>query len=132
MAFTVPEMPLTCDIYQGPWLTKVLRVSSPCNLAVGRRVQDGELPIGIVFGMSMPTMSLLLPSGTDIRDYSTNDLDYDIVECPQGSGRWYGVLGVDDVGKGFGNEHRLAYLSKIYEFLDPTPLAGCVWPTPIP
>ncbi len=132
MAFTLPDFNLTCNVYTGPWLSKVLRVSPDCNLALARRVQLGYLPSGVVFGFAMATMSLLLPAATDVRDMSTGVPDYDIVECPAGSGRWYGVLGVDDIGKGFANEHRIAYLQKLYQALDPVGLAGCVWPIPIP
>jgi len=66
---------------------------------------------------------ILFPKLTDIRDvYNAALFDrWDTIEAPAGSGRYYGVQNVDDVGKGFTNEYRIAYVHKIG-----------VWPTPIP
>ena len=61
-------------------------------------------------------MFLLLPALTDVRYTGvggTSDSFYDIVEVPAGSARWYWVLSVDDAGKGFANEHRVAELQAI-------------------
>jgi hypothetical protein len=66
------------------------------------------------------SMYLLVPAGTDLRD-NHNLTGSDVVVVPAGSGRGYFVDQVDDLGKGFANEHRFALLSK----------AGA-WPTPIP
>lgn len=131
MAFTVPQFPLTCDIYAGPWVTKVLRLNSPCNLGQGRRVMPN-----MFFEPTAPegyttTSQLLLPALTDVRDGSCM-FDTDIVEVPAGSGRWYSVLTVDDIGKGFPNEHRFALLHKIWERLNPPEFPGADWPAPIP
>jgi hypothetical protein len=52
-------------------------------------------------------MSLLLPKGTDIRG-PQDSVAADNVEVPAFSGRWYRVVAVDDVGKGFSNEYRNA------------------------
>jgi hypothetical protein len=68
-------------------------------------------------------MTLLLPPGSDIRDGLTST-GYDAVEVPSGSGRYYTVIFVDDVGKGFPNEYRMAFLVKSDVNGD--------WPTPIP
>lgn len=131
MSFSVPDFNLTCDIYTGPWVTKSLRLSSDCNLAQGRRV----MPVWI-FENTAPaaytsTPQLLVPAGTDIRDAS-GGTDPDIVEVPAGSGRWYSVVSVDDMGKGFSNEHRFALLHKIWEGLNPVLFPGANWPLPIP
>lgn len=132
MSFTVPQMPLAVDIYTGPWLTRVLRVSTVGNLAPGRRIVDG--PFGWDGGNAVvpATVSLLLPAGTDVRDWSCAGHQTDFVEVPAGSGRWYGVLNVDDFGKGFPNEHRFAMIAKVFSFLNGTLYAGMDWPTPIP
>jgi len=132
MSFVVPSFPLAVDIYTGPWLTRVLRVSTMGNLAPGRRVfvlPDGEDP-----GVFIATMqvTLLLPAGTDVRDISTGTLHSDVIECPSGSGRWYGVQIVDDFGKGFANEHRWVMMSKIFDRLNHTEYPGLNWPVPIP
>jgi hypothetical protein len=68
-------------------------------------------------------MWLLLPALTDIRATYTNG-SFDVVDCPAGSGRIYAVVFVDDSGKGFANEHRVACLSQYN--------AAGLWPTPIP
>lgn len=52
-------------------------------------------------------MSLLLPLQTDIRGLQ-DTVSQDMVEVPAGSGRWYSVQIVDDIGKGYANEHRSA------------------------
>jgi hypothetical protein len=70
-------------------------------------------------------MVLLLPKGTDVRD-ELNATGRDGVECPAGSGRFYEVIFVDDIGKGFPNEHRGATMEKTF---GPGPTE---WPTPIP
>jgi len=135
MAFTVPVFPLLCDIWTGPWLTRSLRHSGvACNLAWGKR---GNIGLGSGYIVEDAThqipMVLLLPKLTDIWDGSgLFGAVADLVECPAGSGRWYGVSNVDDIGKGFANEHRAAVLMKMYEAIDPTRLAGLAWPQPIP
>jgi hypothetical protein len=53
------------------------------------------------------TMDLLLPAGTDIRG-TQDTVGCDIVEVPAGTGRYYWSLTVDDIGKGWPNEHRIA------------------------
>jgi hypothetical protein len=134
MAFILPAFNLTCNLYTGPWLTKVLRASPPCNLAWGRRVNPNQI-LGSTFpGFDFQqAMSLLLPAGTDVRDASQSDpIVYDIVEVPAASGRFYGVFVVDDIGKGFSNEHRCAVILKIYQSMDPVVFAGLIWPTPMP
>lgn len=60
----------------------------------------------LVFGMS-----LLVPKTTDIRDvFSATGAD--IVEVPVGSGLFYAVQYVDEIGRGFANEHRVAEIFK--------------------
>jgi hypothetical protein len=90
------------------------------NLAWGRRVNAAQ-PFASTTGFAAGTSPvLLLPPHTDIRDpFTASGADY--VEVPSGSGRWYRVYYVDDIGKGFGNEHRAAMLVK-----------QTIWPAPIP
>lgn len=135
MAFSVPAFPLLCDIYTGPWLSKSLRVDDvPCNLAWSKRVNTGlTAGSGPSSAAAQSFMTLLLPAATDIRDNAgLVGATGDIVEVPKGSGRWYGVIYVDDLGKGFANEHRGATILKIYEKVNPTEFAGLAWPVPIP
>jgi hypothetical protein len=70
---------------------------------------------------------LLLPAGTDVRDDFTLDPGLavtnqpDFVEVPAGSGRWYTVVQVEDVAKGFPNEYRVAMIFKNKNWPVPTP-----------
>lgn len=107
-----------------------------CNLAWGRRVSSQQ---GLNnYPSSTLLLSLLLPPLTDIRDSSSYYLG-DVVEVPQGSGRVYLVADVDDIGKGFANEHRAASLLK-FGFCDSCVDSsspdvrywGVQWPGPIP
>lgn len=136
MAFTLPDFNLTCDIYTAgspnQFNDKVFRLSSPCNLAFGRRVMVFPGEWAQDNGTGTPSAQLLLPALTDIRDWpGSPSPGPDIVECPAGTGRWYIVLGVDDLGKGFVNEHRYALIAKIGAFFGAA-WAGATWPTPIP
>lgn len=131
MSFSVPQFPLTCNLFRGPWTARVLASTPECNLAYGRRVTQIFADVPIDNDVTSNAMQLLLPAGTDVRDFS-NWFTPDVVECPAGSGRWYGVQSVDDVGKGFDNEYRLALIVKIYEALDPIAYPGLFWPVPIP
>ncbi len=134
MPITLPTFNLLCDIYTGPWLTKAFRLQSPCNLAWGRRVNTPSITGSFVPGGNVNVlMDLLLPPLTDIRCcQQANPPVLDVVEVPTGSGRWYGVAAVDDSGKGFANEHRIAVLTPIYDALDSVKFAGASWPTPMP
>ncbi len=133
LAFTVPVFPLSCAIFTAPWAASHLhRLVSPCNLAPGRRVY--LLPVGEDAQDFIATVAtiLLLPAGTDVRDWSCGAPGPDSIECPAGSGRWYCVQSVDDAGKGFDNEHRVVLMSKIFEVLNGTNYPGLNWPIPIP
>lgn len=131
MAFTLPDFNLMCNIHTVAGGANVFRLSVECNLALGRRTgipygageQDG--------GFTSLTPSLLLPALTDIRDSSCGG-EMDIVEVPAGTGRWYLVTGVDDIGKGFANEHRVATLLKTWGFAGNGSGLTLPWPTPIP
>jgi hypothetical protein len=133
MAFTLPNFNLAVDIYQGPWVGRVFRLSTVGNLSTGRASRSSSLDdIGFP-GILGTDRNLLLPAGTDIRDLACGlSYPYDIVEVPAGSGRWYAVGIVDDVAKGFANEYRMAFLSKIFDAVDSPNNAGLFWPIPIP
>lgn len=123
MAFQVPQMPLTANIYSysdGPF--GAMRLDTICNLAHGRR---GHNPTVYGFGGTnlLSAAELLVPALTDIRGIETGGDGPDWVECPAGSGRIYIVIHVDDYGKGFANEHRFAVMTYTESF---------PWPVPIP
>ena len=120
MAYVLPTFNLTCNIFRnGGWYPSAVALSPICNLAYSRRVQIGQTPT-VNAGIS-----LLLPPGTDIRS-TINAVTADNVEVPAGSLRAYTVEHVEDVGKGFPNEHRVAIL-----FQNTIP-GGTKWPAPMP
>lgn len=121
MSFSVPTFNLNVNIWRnssGP--PNPPDVTSVCNLAYGRRVSMAQ---GIEGAPPNLLMSLLLPPGADVQSAICSG-SADWVEVPAGSGRIYEVLDVDDIGKGFSNEHRIAILlaSTFFGF----------WPAPIP
>lgn len=131
MAFTLPTFNLICNIDTVlPGDIHVFRLNSPCNLAMGRRVASEASTAGVLDQSGLVPI-LLLPPLTDIRDASCGGFN-DLVECPAGSGRYYIATNVDDVGKGFPNEHRLATLGKIWGFAGNGAGLTLPWPTPIP
>jgi hypothetical protein len=133
MAFTVPQFNLAVDVYSGPWVGRVFRFSVLGNLSTGRASRSSAFADTGFPGQLGTDRNLLVPALTDIRDISCNlSYPYDIVECPSGSGRWYAVGIVDDVAKGFANEYRMCYLTKIFSSVDPNNNLGLYWPTPIP
>lgn len=125
--FTLPQFNLSINIWhyatwfgQFPGTIPAPDVVTTCNLALGKRIS----PPGAFF------MWALLPALTDIRDglKSPATGNGDIVEVPAGSGRYYFVESVDDAGKGFANEHRVAAImhsNLAFTFLPD-------WPVPYP
>ena len=115
MAYRVPEFNITCNIYTGPFPVigdppgKAPRLSGQvCQLTYGRRVNFGGSATAGGGGTTTAAMSLLLPKRTDIRGPQDSSTISDFVEVPAGSRRWYGVFFVDEVGRGFANEYRIA------------------------
>lgn len=131
MSFRIPSFPLAVDVYTGPWLTRAFREQVQGNLCIGRRSQDFPDFNDISANVYTGTMFLLLPPGTDVRDMNQNIPANDVLEVPSGSGRWYAVALVDDVAKGFDNEHRYALINKISARVNATDFAGLYWPTPL-
>ena len=120
MAFRVPAMPLAVNIWRNA--TGVLNppdLITVGNLAWGRRVTAATGIPGDP-GEDTAVNYLLVTALTDIRD-NISPGGPDVVELPAGTLRYYYVKQVDDVGKGFANEFRVAVIAKL------TP-----WPAPIP
>lgn len=109
----------------------------PCNLAWGRRVSSMQ---GLnAHNQATLLMALLLPPGADIRSAVAvgQGGGPDVVEVPGGSGRIYLAIDVDDLGKGFANEHRGAALlawgsNTPMQLGDGNTYYGVQWPAPIP
>jgi len=128
MSYVLPTFNLTVNIwhratYVGnfPGTIPPPDVVVAGNLALGKRMNN---PVGM-------NMWLLLPAATDIRDGNKNttlSATGDIVEAPGGSGRYYYVVNVDDAGKGFSNEHRVAEITFNLTFMPLLPK----WPEPYP
>ena len=123
MAYILPSFNLQCNIYSyvvGPVVTPRIALQV-CQLRAPSPNYSGIVqPSAAQFS----AMLIMLPPGTDIRGINDGTFNNpDRVEVPAGSGRVYQVQYVDDIGKGFANEHRFATLAKI-------PLY--IWPVPIP
>ncbi len=122
MAYVVPQMPLTCGIWNANVIPPPLGPdrTSACNLAWGRRVAVPSTGGTGTLGVVLFTMTLLLPKFTNL--WGDPDLvACNVVEVPLGTGRYYRVAVVDDIGRGFANEHRGAIL-----------VQALPWPHPIP
>lgn len=121
MGFEVPQMPLTFNAWHhanGAAPVGPPDVTGDCNLAWGKRVAVPSTGGTGFVGVPLFTMTLLVVVGTDLRDRLEAG-GSDTVEVPAGSGRMYECVYVDDLGKGFANEHRGAIL---YATIRPYPL----------
>lgn len=122
MPYVIPQFNLFCQLWDYPAYTLVppvppaadpREVNVPCALVYGRRVNVAAALGYGEFGYPTFLMNLLLPAGTDIRGPQNRTGGPDLVEVPQGSGRYYVVYGVDDIGKGWPNEHRTAAIQSL-------------------
>lgn len=123
MAFVLPTFNITVDIYSAglPPPAGPPRVTA---IAAQLRAPAANNIVIVSVASANSAMVLLLAPGTDIRDgFNTPINSSDWVEAPAGTGRFYRVVFVDDIGRGFPNEHRFAVLQKVL---------GVPWPTPIP
>lgn len=117
MSFVIPNFNLQFDAWTadpqdvptvppagGPRLS-----GQDCALVYGPRINgSSELTDGETDRVGN-WMFLLLPVDSGLRGYE-NENGADIVEVPQGTGRFYLVRGVDLVGYGWPNEHKCAVL----------------------
>lgn len=130
MAFQVPHFPLFAAIWRNGGIGGAYAapdVVTAANLSPGRRVL---LTQPLIAGVGSPVpVELLVPARTDIRA-NWNNAGNDLVEVPSGSKRFYTVVWVDDVGRGFTNEYRLALM--YYSVGGNTTLAGGPFPAPSP
>lgn len=124
MVFRLPTFNLIGAVWHDPFGT----LGPPddtftCNLALGRRV--AEVQESLSGGNPYTSaMWLLTPPGVDLRCAVQAITFSDAVEVPFGSGRFYAVVWVDDAGKGFPNEHRVAGLRASNSYGS--------WPVPMP
>lgn len=119
MAYSVPKMPLLFNAwgYLTPLADPPRLSGRPCQL------RGPAFPGAITTGGNLQQpfhWILVVPKREDLRD-GWNGFSPDFIECPAGTGRFYRVLFVDDIARGFTNEYRIAILTK-----------HGAWPTPIP
>lgn len=132
MAFVLPTFNVSVSIFTGVFPFVGPRLVVMGNLALGKRVTIyNSAAFYGADGLAGSVPKILLPAATDIRDAACSNLP-DVVEIPSGSGRWYQVGLVDDIGKGFANEHRFAELAKLWQNSGGIACPGLFWPTPIP
>lgn len=122
MAFVLPQMPLTCGIWDVNLVPPVVGPDRTvkCNLAWGRRTAVPSTGGTGALGVVLFTMTLLLPARTNIWG-DPGLVACSVVEVPLASGRYYRVAVVDDLGKGFANEHRGAVLVQALPWAHPIP-----------
>jgi len=122
MPYVLPTFNITCNIWHQmgapvvPPTTAPDIADQPCQLRYpGRGPSEALFDMGPPGGEQVwqPGMHLLLPPLVDIRD-ALMGTGADVVEVPAGTGRYYGVHYVDDIGKGFPNEHRWAILIRFF------------------
>lgn len=132
MGYRLPTFNLMCRIWrQTTWNAAYPPgpipppdVTSACNLTYGEKTSLAGIA---------NTMYLLLPKGTDVRDGFKEQIGVggnDVVEVPSGSGEYYLVSDVGDVGKGFPNEYRCASIFTILNGIGGVQLPA--WPVPYP
>jgi hypothetical protein len=131
MAFPLPNFNLSAKIWRNNGVGGSYAapdVTSNCFLSPGRRV---TMPFARSTGQPAPYIQTEIgfPKGTDVRG-SWNGVGEDRVEVPAGSKRFYAVMSVDDVGKGWANEYRLVMLQFLIN--GDTNLAGGPFPVPVP
>lgn len=119
MAYTLPVFNLTCRLSAGGLAT----FDTVCNLAFSRR---NKFEIDLVAATATPPtviipVYILLPAGTNVKGALEAGGNRHIIEVVIGSGRFYYVFQVDDAGKGFANEHRVAVCYQKQAFPVPIP-----------
>lgn len=119
MAYTLPVFNLTCRITHGGGAF----FDTICNLAFSRRSRYEILKTDLAAAppLNVHIMYVLLPALTDIRGALEAGGNRDHIEIVIGSARHYEVLWVDDSGKGFPNEHRIAIVVQLLAFPIPIP-----------
>jgi len=119
MAFVLPTFNLNVSIYRNG-TDPVIGVPDVSTVGQLRPPNSGAAWYSPVLS-GTSTMVLLLPPGTDIRDNYNAGSVSDYVQVPAASGRVYKVVIVDDIGKGFPNEHRFAIIFKVPAYPWPVP-----------
>jgi len=129
MSITGPTLNLVCNIFKQHDLSTGPPTAVPTYPNVECNLQFGKKTHGQTFGGHY----ILLPKGTDVQDRTnTTPQTVDLIECPSGSQRFYVVVEVDDVSKGFPTEYRTAECEHAHESADASYESAWLWPTPYP
>lgn len=110
MAYRLPTFNLSVNIWRGT----APPPGPPALTVSGSFTWYPRYPINGASGSTNPQFTaaiLRVPSHVDIRD-GFGGGTFDLVEVPAGTGRLYQVNFVEDLGKGFANEHRVAQVTK--------------------
>jgi len=120
MGFRLPNFNVACNVWNnGPTIPP----AGPPTFTVNGNLSPGKLTISqknAAGAFPQFTMLLRVPALTDLRGY--NFATASVLECPAASGRFYQCWYVDDIAKGFPNEHRFCEM-----WQDPV-----TWPLPTP
>jgi len=137
VGFSVPTFNLVVNLWRQPrTINLVPDRTFMANLAASRIVQ-AYAAIDVFFtNVPAPFAGLLCPKLTDIAGMWVAALaGEDCVEVPAGSGRFYMVLTVEDVAKGFPNEYRHALICQLNSetiLISGNPWGAPSWPVPTP
>lgn len=114
MAFTAPQFNLTVNLWRwATWNNTVPPGVAPDAVVMAQLRLYKTAFIMSSGAVAFIRVALCLPMRTDVRGslgWFTALNQPDLVEAPAGTGRYYVVLGVDDVARGFANEYRIASL----------------------
>ena len=121
MAFVVPQFPLNINVWRaGNATSNPPDVTTTGNLSPGKRVTTasniGEVPPPAMLS------ELLFPKQVDIRG-ANQGAGSDTLEIPAASGRYYSCLQTEEVGLGFANHHRIAFVQQAPTSFSPILLA---------
>jgi len=113
-----PHFVLTANIWFGQQM--IIPPVAPPNLAaVPCQIAPGELIFQPLVGQRE---DIKFPKLTNVHFQRAMPLfGNDLIECPAGSGMWYTVTWVFDVGKGFPNEYRACSVLQVAPIPDPLP-----------
>jgi hypothetical protein len=144
MGFPTPTFAVAVNLWRGatihtgPWPLPAPDETFNANLSYAKgRAQLAQYVI-VSPGRIVPIIAteLLCPKLTDIRGHVAAAFDGDLVEVPAGTNRLYAVLFVEDVGKTFANEYRLALIlqltSAVIGYTGYTLGGNYLWPQPTP
>ena len=124
MAFILPTFNINANLWTKPTVPPAAPTfATTCNMANGQRQASRDWVAANLLLDSLYFLyevQLLFPKLTDVRGRNSVS-GPSIVEAPAGSGVMWEVRWVYDAGKGFANEHRVAFAAQIPPYVDPLP-----------